>query len=336
MKLITPSLYGVTAVRRPQSGLSLIELMIAITLGMLVVAALVALFINISRSNSELAKSNAQIENGRFAIQLLQNNLVHAGFWGELRPGVAAAIPDPCQAVGSWDNAYKVNMLGVPVLGYSSGTVPATCLTTVTAPQANSDVLVVRHANTCTAGSTGCDGGADTGPHIQVSGCNPPTPPSEAAYVIESPASSAAFTLRNKSCLVADVAARRKIVSNIYYVKDNTLMRAAFINGAYQPAQPLIDGIEALRFEYGIDSTGDGSPDSYLSAPPATLAQLANIVAVKVHVLARNLVATPGYTDSKSYQLGNTAAITANDGFKRHVFSTTVRLVNPSGRREAP
>lgn len=329
MKLITPPPCGATAARCPQSGLSLIELMIAITLGMLVVAALVALFINISRSNSELAKSNAQIENGRFAIQLLQNDLVHAGFWGELRPGVAAAIPDPCLAAASWDDAYKANMLGAPVLGYSSDTVPATC-SMVTTPQANSDVLVVRHANTCTKGSAGCDGGADTGPHIQVSGCTTSSPP-EAAYVID----PLNFPLTNKNC--ATPAAARKIVSNIYYVKDNTLMRAAFINGAYQAAQPLIEGIEALRFEYGIDATGDGSPDSYLSAPPTTLAQLANIVAVKVHVLARNLVATPGYTDSKSYQLGNTAAMAAaNDGFKRHVFSTTVRLVNPSGRREAP
>src|SRR5512139_818095 len=142
---------GVTAAQRPQAGLSLIELMIALVLGMLVMAALVALFINIARSNAELAKSNAQIENGRFAIQLLQNDLVHAGFWGELRPGAPTAIPDPCLAVASWDNAYKTNMQGVPVLGYSSSTVPGTC-TAVFTPQANSDVLVVRHANTCVTG----------------------------------------------------------------------------------------------------------------------------------------------------------------------------------------
>ena len=108
------------------------------------------------------------------------------------------------------------------------------------------------------------------------------------------------------------------------------------VDGAYA-TQPLIDGIEALRFEYGIDSTGDGSPDSYLPAPPTALDDLRNTVAVKVHVLARNLEATPGYKDIKSYQLGNAATISAaNDGFKRHVFSTTVRLVNPSGRREVP
>lgn len=326
---MTPTLSvrpGVFATRHPQRGLSLIELMIALTIGMLIMAALGALLLSITRNNSELAKANAQIENGRFAIQLLQSDLVHAGFWGELRPGVPGAIPDACPTA-SWD----ANMLGVPVMGYSSSTVPTACAM-VAGAQANSDVLVVRHANTCVTGA-GCEGDTaanpDDGPHIQVSRCTTSAPP-EAAYVID----PATFPLRNKDC--STTADRRKLVSNIYFVSNNTLMRSALVDGAYQ-TQPLIDGIEALRFEYGIDTTGDGSPDSYLSAPPTTLAQLSNIVAVKVHVLARNLEVTPGYKDTKAYQLGNTTAISAaNDGVKRHVFSTTVRLVNPSGRREVP
>jgi type IV pilus assembly protein PilW len=94
-----------------------------------------------------------------------------------------------------------------------------------------------------------------------------------------------------------------------------------------------------MRLEYGIDSAGnDGVPDSYLTTPPTTLAELGNIVAVKVHVLARSLEKSPGYTDSKTYQLGGISYTvpTADAGYKRHVFSTTIRLVNPSGRREIP
>ena len=340
---MTPTLSvrtGVSA-RHPQRGLSLIELMIALTIGMLIMAALGALMLSITRNNSELAKANAQIENGRFAIQLLQNDLVHAGFWGGVTPKIPSAIPDPCLAVAGWDATYKANMLGVPVMGYSSSSIvsSSTCTTGTPAPisqtpQTNSDVLVVRHANTCVTG-VGCDGDTtanpDKGPHIQVSRC---TTSSEKAYLIEIDADD--LTLTNKDC--AAPAAARKVVSNIYYVKDNTLMRSALVDGAYQ-TQPLIEGIEALRFEYGIDSTGDGSPDGlYVPCDPCALAQLANVVAVKVHVLARNLEATPGYKDSKTYQLGATSYTvpTADAGFKRHVFSTTVRLVNPSGRREVP
>ena len=316
-----------------QRGLSLIELMIAITIGMLVVAALLALFLNISRGNRELAKANTQIENGRFAIQVLQNDLMHAGFWGELSPPAPTAVVDPCLLFDDWDDTYKANMLGMPGLGFDNDSVPGNCKTVKDA-QDNSDILVVRHANTCTAGSANCEGGSDTGPHIQVSSCTSATPP-EAAFLIDT-VGSGNLKLTNKKCDATGT--QRKVVSNIYFVSDNTLVRSAFVNGDYQPAQPLIEGIDALRFEYGIDTNGDGSPDGYSMSPPATLAELGNIVAVKVHVLARSLEATPGYTDSKLYRLGgatiNAAYLPA--GFKRHVFSTTVRLVNPSGRREVP
>jgi type IV pilus assembly protein PilW len=326
-----------------QRGFSLVELMVAITIGMLIVAALLALFLNVTRNNRELAKANTQIENGRFAIQLLQSDLVHAGFWGELRPPVPAGIPDPCEAPADWDDADKANMLGVPVMGFSSTTIAsATSCTTVSpapvsSPQANSDILVVRHANTCATGSLGCDVASDTGPHIQVSSCMTSSPP-EAAYVIDNNVTGpTAFSLRKKNC-EDEEDVLRKVVSNIYYVSNNTLMRSAFVNGAYQAAQPLIDGIEVLRFEFGIDDSGDGSPDRYEGTAPTTLPDLANVVAIRIHILARTLERTPGYTDTKAYEIGGVAYTvpTGDVGFKRHVFTSTVRLVNPSGRREVP
>jgi type IV pilus assembly protein PilW len=342
--MMNPLLSACLSAHRRQRGFSLIELMIAITIGLLIILALTALYLNITRNNSELAKANSQIENGRFALQMLESDLVHAGYWGELNPAAATAIPaDPCLAGASWDAAFKANMLGIPVMGYDSATVPATCAM-VSGALAAGDVLMVRHAHTCPVGSTECDGGADTGPHIQVSTC---TKTPEAAYVID----STTFPLREKGCS-ATIAARRKVVTNIYYLATSngqpTLMRVSMANGAYQTLQPLVEGIEAFKVEYGIDNLGknglavsasnpgDGSADSYLSVPPTTLDQLGNIVAVKVHVLARNLEKSPGYSDSKTYQLGGTPFAPADAGYKRHVFSTTIRLVNPSGRREAP
>lgn len=329
-----------------ERGFTMVELMVAMTIGLLIVAALLALFVNITRTNDEMAKANSQIENGRFAIQLVENDVVHAGFWGELSPtAAAAAIPDPCAAVAAWDSAYKQNLLAIPVQGFASGATLGTC--GVAGVLATSDVLVVSHANTCTWGTVGCDGGADTGPHIQVSEC---TTKPEASYVID----STTFPLTQKDC--ATPAVRRKIVTNIYYLANSpssscppaatcpTLMRANLASGAYV-VQPLIEGIEAFHVEYGIDTDGDGSPDgAYVSCAPCTLAQLPNIVAVKVYVLVRNLAATTGYTDAKTYCVGTANAdgtcATATlgpfgDGFKRHVFSSTIRLVNPSGRRGA-
>lgn len=347
-------------IARPQRGLSLIELMISITLGMLVVAALLALYLNVTRSNNEMAKANRQIENGRFAIQVLQSDLIHAGYWGPLgytmppAPSMPTptAIPNPCDVnVGAWTQANKTNLLAIPVQGFANASTLTACGITAGNVLPSSDVLVVSHANTCTADSAGCDGGSDTGPHIQVSGCQAGSPPPEAVFEIGAKG-AATLVLRGKDC--ATPAPLRKIITNIYYLANfngqPTLYRASLANGSFvAPApQPLIEGIEAFQVEYGIDTLGrnglpisgtnpgDGSADTYVSCAPCTLAQLANIVAVKVHLLARNLETTPGYTDSKAYKLGATDIAAANDGYKRHVFSTTIRLVNASARREAP
>src|SRR5258708_12660741 len=76
----------VWAAHRSSSGLTLIELMIAMTISLLVLAALVSVFVNMSRSTNEMAKANSLIENGRFAVELLQDDLVHAGYWGGYVP----------------------------------------------------------------------------------------------------------------------------------------------------------------------------------------------------------------------------------------------------------
>jgi type IV pilus assembly protein PilW len=344
--------------RIASKGLSLVELLISIALGLIILTALIVLYGNVSRTNLEMAKTNQLIENGRFAIQLLQEDVAHAGFWGAVESVAPTAVPDPCLAYANWPTdaaelaAYKANLMAIPVQGYADGSTLGTCGAGLANVVAKSDVLIVRHANTCVAGP-GCDGGTDTGPHIQVSACRTDAPP-EPAYVLDTPAvlDARPVPIRARDC--ATEVPRRKMVVNIYYVANSaagvpTLMRADFRNGAYTAAQPLIDGIEGFRVEYGIDdlgsnglpisatNPGDGNADRYVScAPSCDLAVLQNTVAVKLHVLSRNLEPTSGYVDSKSYSLGPLAVAAANDQYKRHVFSTTVRMVNPSSRRESP
>jgi type IV pilus assembly protein PilW len=95
---------------------------------------------------------------------------------------------------------------------------------------------------------------------------------------------------------------------------------------------PIVDGIENLQFDYGVDeSAGDqGAPDIFTATPTAT--QWPNVTAARVHILARNNERTLGYSDPKSYtRFGGVAPA---DNFKRHAYSELVRLNNPAGRRE--
>ncbi|MEP1445755.1 MAG: PilW family protein [Paraglaciecola sp.] len=72
--------------RRKQSGFSLIELMISLTLGLIVSAAVVQVMIS-NNSTERLNRSIASAqENGRFIIARLRNDLIMTGRYDMLRP----------------------------------------------------------------------------------------------------------------------------------------------------------------------------------------------------------------------------------------------------------
>ena len=412
---------AVTALRKRAAsrGFGLVELMVALAIGLVMIAAMVALFVGTSRNNREMATTTSMIENGRFSIQLLEGDIVHAGFWGTFVPDfdnatfidvpadVPATVPDPCLAYppAGWNVDYVNGLLGIPVQGYDDVQVAddPVCADVVGDADGipgpdilpNTDMLVVRHAETCVAGVGDCEALTVGKLYLQASLCTEDVAP----YVFGREG-TAAFDLRRMACstnpdLAADV---RRFVSNIYYVRNYadtpgdgipTLMRSTFdqhdgatlshqlagdLSAANDPVE-LIEGIDGFRVEFGVDdisgtgaavdytaetqwvddenklmavNRGDGIPDGAFvrctdAAPcvgmdlDAATPNLVNVTAVRIYVLARSREPTQGYTDTKEYSLGaGTTLGPFNDGFKRHVYSTTVRLPNISGRRERP
>lgn len=350
-----------------QRGFSLIELMVAITISLLIFAAVLRLFLDIGRTNDELAKTNEQIENGRFSIQLLQLDLMHAGFWDGYIPdyddpsatggATPAAAPAPCQSYGTWNAAYIDSLFATPVQIYSG--VPAGCEAVITDKVANTDVIVTRHADTCVAGSAGCEADTAGELYLQVSRCS-----SDANRYILGRTGTDTFNLRQRDCDASVLANKRRFVSHIYYIKNEggvpTLMRSTLESSGgtvqFTTPQALIAGVESLRAELGIDTynaqndktvnyltgeRGDGVPDDYLNTADdctsgCDIDSLVNVVNANVYVLVRSTQNSPDYTDTKAYQLGPFSIAAANDNFKRHVFSSNVRFHNISGRREVP
>ena len=115
---------------------------------------------------------------------------------------------------------------------------------------------------------------------------------------------------------------------------------------------PLVEGIEELNIEYGIDNDNDGNPDAYTADPTnytypgcitcAAANNWTNVVTAHLYILARSVDPSPGYADTKTYSLGRDAtgnAVTVgpkNDGYRRRVYTALVRIVNPAGRRDRP
>jgi type IV pilus assembly protein PilW len=124
-----------------------------------------------------------------------------------------------------------------------------------------------------------------------------------------------------------------------------------------QNLRTIAPGVEDMHLEYGIDTTDDGSIDAWVvsNADPrqtgttgtavtgmrldaSTENRWEDVVAVKLFLLTRDLKPTTGWTDSKSYAMGSKTVYPtgAGDAYRRRPTSTTIKLVNMSGRREVP
>jgi type IV pilus assembly protein PilW len=345
-----------------QRGMTLVELMVAIALGMLIVAAMAILFANNSRGLAETERSGQKIENGRYALELLAGDLHHAGYFSVFDPRqvpLPAAMPDACAT----DAASLKAALALHVQGVDEATTTSlACLPDI---KPGTDIIVTRRASTCVNGSAGCTALGANAPAFQASSCSAVAElgSGDVSKYFKLDTSTANLTLTRRDC--ATVAEIRRYLVRIYYVANNdvagdgipTLKRAELGAGAFSTTS-LVQGVEQLQVEWGMDTTGDGNADVYGASPgtylgcspggsPSCQDQWASVVSAKVHVLARNLTPTPGHADKKVYVLGRVAdAATGagdprqvgpfNDGFKRTVFQEVVRLQNPSGRRLTP
>ncbi|MEX2240116.1 MAG: PilW family protein [Burkholderiales bacterium] len=344
-----------------QAGLSMIELMIALTIGLILLAGLVSVFATSNRTYVNLSRAAQQIENGRFAIQLLTDELSLAGFLGRYSSTLPApaVLPDPCEKT---DMAALRAAAALPVQGYDApASSPLACL-----PAANhvagTDILVLRRADSQLAAGNAASipGGALVADQVYLQANADPAGSANPLLAAAGGSPASVFTLKNKDG--TNFAPIRKYHVHIYFVapcsipagggsvctgpNDDggtpipTLKRLELtVNSAgstldlYQV--PLVEGVENLQVDYGIDTDVDGAPNGAYVAAPATIADWVNVVALRVNVLARNTERSAGYVDSKTYDMGVAGAVTPGGEYKRHVYNTVIRVVNPSARRES-
>lgn len=346
-----------------QVGFSLVELMVAVTIGLLLLAGLAGVFTTTSSARGEVDRTSRQIENGRYATQLLMEDLRLAGYLGELDPSSLAtptSKPNPCATAVA---DLKASM-SVHVQGYDDGASVPSCLQDV---KTGTDIVVIRRASTCVAGTGDCEAVVPGAAYFQASLCYPTSGATELAsgninqyFALNTDTS--ALTMHKKDCTT--LASLRRYRTHIYFIANNSsgsdgipTLKRAELGGASGNTTftivPLVEGIENLQLEYGIDtdakgSANGGSPNAYTTDPDAyntcvgqtCVENWRNVVAVKLHLLARNTERTAGYTDTKTYTLGLDSGNEEktvgpfNDAYKRHVYQSSIRLSNPAGRKE--
>jgi type IV pilus assembly protein PilW len=328
-----------TRARGRQRGLTLVELMVGLTLGLVVTAAMLVLFANASSHGQDVARAGMQIENGRYVSELLREDLRLAGFYGET--SVAGALytqPDPCSvAPAGWGGTPLT--LPASVQGYR----PIDVLPCLDHRKVGTDAVAVRRLG-ITAIDPATIVAGNTQYYVQYSFCVLDVATPRLIFSND----RAALTLRNRACAGVNVA--RPYVSRIYYVAEcnvcdgagdgvPTLKRVDLV-GTQLTTTALAEGIDTLRVEYGFDVDGDGSPDTYLPALGALgpTAAWSNVVSLKVHFVTRSLDKAAGanLATVQEFDLGGTAVIaTVADGYTRRAYSSAIRLINPSAAREA-
>jgi type IV pilus assembly protein PilW len=343
--------------RRDQRGLTLIEFMVSIALGMVIVAAVATLIADQSNNRAEVDRAGRLIENGRYAVRAMADDLQLGGYWGEMTaaPNAPAALPNPCSLVATDIEAA----MALHVQGYNapaSAAVPS-C---VSNQLAGTDILVVRHVDPDpssleTAGAPDFAKLVDGQMYVQT-GLVLATQAFGSALKAGSASNSANFVLVKKD--LATRATIRKAVVHLYYISQCSvpvsgscasgdggnpiptlkMVELSVASGvASWNTVTIAEGIENLQVDYGVDTNADGSPDGAdVDGSALTKDTWADVMTAKVYLLARSAEKTPGFTDDKTYPLGTAGTVTpatADQGYKRHVFVQSVRLVNPSARR---
>lgn len=315
-------------------GFTLIELLVSMMLGIFLVGGVAGMYLETRKNMTQDDEIARLQENARYVIELLRHEIASSGFLGGLNDTgtiAAQAIATECAAGGiNW--ALNVSTVMEMVNDYPGSVTPQTSAGTQfqcldpTLMQTNSDIISVKRT-------------ADT-PTLR----NGSYPSSETEDLNQWYLKTFDFAEYSWEYLTAAIPSDEATAGSTYdyweyYVKIYFLRNYAetvgdgiptfcesYLLGSDMDDRCLVEGVEEMHFEIGVDADGDDVAEQYISNP--TSDNMDNAVSVRVHVLMRSINEIVGYTNDKSYSLGARSIGAYNDGYIRKVFTTTIKLRN--------
>lgn len=315
-----------------QYGFTLLEVFVALTIGLVILAGVLSVFVGMKTTVSETSSYGELQENGRFAVSLLSEDLLRQDFWGDYTGSVTLASIDAALAAPSGEcSGGGVNNGTFPLAAGHFRTLWGETVTAAsimggcrTDAKIGSDILQLKRVVATPTGLAVGD-----------------TAPANNYYFISNMNNGAFFA----PGVVPNITNARvwQYQHHIYYVRDeaqggNTVpvLMQGQLTGTLAFA-PIIDGIEMIRFEYGIDTeidptvAGYGIVNAYVPAANMTDNLWDNafsrIISVKMYVLARAILPDNKYENKNTYKLGG-FDYTVDDNYRRLLFTSTVALYN--------
>lgn len=330
---------------RKLGGFSILELMVAMAISLILLAGVVAMFANSRRSYETIERFSRVQETGRFALDTLTRDIRTSGFSGCARAANYVSTTLANTNLVAW------NFLEGAVRGFEAG--DANMSASGVTPASDSDVLVLRRPRPdaqplrLTANMAGATGnitvqnlttGVRTGDVALAYSCEAQSyfhVTSYASGVIQhtvpgsAPASGPYNSVGTLSYTFRTGAEVVPVEAVVYYIAAssgttgvNSLWRRIGDNAA----EELVEGVDRMELEFGVDTNADLVVDSYQAASAIT--NWTNVLAVNVALLVRSNDAYVGQ-ESRTYQLlSSTYTAPSDDRYIRQVFEATANIRN--------
>ncbi|RHW75551.1 PilW family protein [Colwellia sp. RSH04] len=315
--------------KKYQKGFTIVEIFIALSIGLVLFAGVLSIFVGLNSTAKETSSYGELQENGRFAISVLSADLLRQNFWGDYTgsfglsnlSAVPAAPANDCIGGG-------VNNATFPLGVGHFRTLWGQTITQANPMGCFEDAKVNANANLR----------SELLQVKKVIGNELAAAPAGRYYLTTTNSNGSVYN-GNGNIPVLDNSRTWQYQHHVYYVREEAmgndvvpvLMQGRLVNQSMS-FDPIIDGIEIIRFSYGIDSTGNGEVNAFVSADNMTEALWDNangsrILAVKIFVLARSTTKDLKYTNTSSYQMAGTI-VNVNDNYRRLLFTSTIALPN--------
>ena len=331
------------ASRRRERGLTLIELLVSLVIGLVLILGVWLLLSN-SRASFHTSQTQAHIlDNGRYALHVLGRDLKHAGSFGQIsKPDLIEGGAVMPAASGDCANLFYVNLAqrvyGVDLSNAAvANPFNGTCLPN-SALQADSDVLVVRYAEPIAVLDT--DIGVNAGE----------------AFIQANVSRGQLFVAAANGSTTPTFAPDQnfKLIAHVYYVHKHTqgtdgipslrrIELGAGSGGLEMTSSVVLSGVENMQIQFGINAcTTQNCPDvinSYVDASnamfdntlwstPAAQTAANQIEAIKMWLLIRGEGIEPAESFPTSYTLGNFNVTGLDANVRREVFSGVFNVRN--------
>lgn len=349
---------------RKNDGFSLIEMMIAVTVGLMIIAALTSVIVSSGASARANERTSELQSNGRYALDVLKRDMQVAGYFGlsDLAHGVEQYPVGTLPMPGDCYAGFASNITQ-RVWGTNDGVNPFVAACIPAANYAGSDILVLRYASLDAFNSQpSVAPPADPTGVAGFAGTTAQTLYFRSAYKVND-----LYQSNNIPTLLLDQPQQDHIMQvHVYYVapwttsaaenpKVPSLRRMVLNNAGVMVDELVASGIENMQVQYSVlDAVGNTqnfdaqnvnpgvavATDSVSQAViPAGVAGVGTPVnnwgrvnAVRVWLLSRNTGADrgDGYVNNTVYAMGdqNIVSNAADARFRRQLFTTTVHLRN--------